>query len=100
LSLALVSISRKIEGDEMDAPTKTLNKRFCEVFGETFRVDGASLTGAETPADVRGWDSLGHLRLVSALEDAFSLQFTDDEVMAMESVAKIDEVLTKRGVTQ
>ena len=47
---------------------------------------------------VPGWDSAGHLRLVLALEERFSVVFDDDEIVELVSVSNIVELLEKRNV--
>ena len=78
--------------------TASIQQRVHEIFATTFRLKPAEVSDAQTPADVRGWDSLGHLRLIGALEDGFALSLADAEVMEMDSVAKIVEILTARGL--
>ena len=46
----------------------------------------------------RNWDSVTHLEITSALEDEFGIEFDIDEITAMENVAKIKQILRKRGV--
>jgi acyl carrier protein len=72
-------------------------KRLEEVFAEVFRLNVAQVDDSLTPEHVRGWDSLGHLRLVTVLEESFGVAFEGDDVMEMESVGKIREILAKRG---
>lgn len=65
-------------------------------FHEAFGVDAASVTLETVPDDVTGWDSLGHTVMVSALEEALDLAIDIDDVMEMESVAKIVRILEEK----
>jgi acyl carrier protein len=47
-------------------------------FKIAFGVDPESVTIATTPKDVPAWDSMGHVALVSALEQVFGLNFDVD----------------------
>lgn len=58
-------------------------------FVSAFAVDPATFTIETMPEDVNGWDSLGHLRLVTALQEQFGVEFEVNEVMDMDSVQKI-----------
>jgi len=49
-------------------------------------------------ANVEAWDSLKHMELIVALESAFEIELTFDEIVAMRSVQDIKRVLTGRGV--
>ena len=47
--------------------------------------------------DVEAWDSLKHMELVVSLEEAFGMQLTFDEIVAMQSVGEIKRVLRAKG---
>lgn len=49
-----------------------------------------------SPDTVEDWDSLKHMELIMALEEEFSVQFTDDEIMSMLSYRRILEVLERK----
>jgi acyl carrier protein len=61
-------------------------------FVSAFAIDPSKFTVEMLPEDVEGWDSLGHLRLVTALQEQFGLEFEVNEVMDMDSVKKIVEI--------
>lgn len=44
-----------------------------------------TLAYGETPE----WDSLGHMHLVAALEDAFEITFADEDIVKLTSLEKI-----------
>lgn len=48
--------------------------------------------------DVPQWDSVGHMTLVSELEDAFDIQFETDDIVDFNSYQKGMEILAKYGV--
>lgn len=58
-------------------------------FKAAFGIDPGSITIDTTPSDVPAWDSMGHVALVSNLEETFGLNFDVDEVMDMENVRQI-----------
>ena len=72
-----------------DTRTKVEN-----IFREVFDDDRLVLSDDLGPETLPAWDSLGHIRLISALEDELSLTFTLDEIEAMTSVAKILAIVT------
>jgi acyl carrier protein len=51
-----------------------------QVFRDVFEDDQLVLTDSMTAGDVPGWDSLGHLNLVIALEKRFGLKFATAEI--------------------
>lgn len=48
--------------------------------------------------DVEAWDSLKHMELIVALEQAYAVELTFDEIVAMQSVGQIKRVLRERSL--
>ena len=51
-----------------------------------------------TMQDVDAWDSLRHMELIVALEQAFSVELTFDEIVTMKGVREIKRVLAQRSI--
>jgi acyl carrier protein len=66
------------------------------VVAEVFRVPVAEVTDELSPDTLDDWDSLSHLRLVTALEEAFDVKFENAEIMDMASVGAIREMLERK----
>src|SRR4051812_5926026 len=49
------------------------------------------------PGQVPGWDSLGALKLLLALEEAFGVTLTEHDMMRAKSVADLDAVVREAG---
>ena len=73
-----------------------MEEKIRNAFVSAFAIDPSTFSLDFTPDEVRGWDSLGHLRLVAALQEQFQTEFEVDEVMQMEDVRKIIEVISKK----
>jgi acyl carrier protein len=67
------------------------------VLAEVLQVSPAIITDDLAMQDVDAWDSLKHMELIVALEDAFGLQLSFEEIVTMQSVGKIKLVLEERG---
>lgn len=50
-------------------------KQVEEIFREELELDDLELTDETTAEDVEGWDSLSHVQLVAAMEEAFGIEF-------------------------
>ena len=48
---------------------------------------------------VEQWDSVGHMSLIAALEDAFDILFETEDIIGFSSFEKGKEILTKYDVT-
>jgi acyl carrier protein len=60
-----------------------------------FNLDPGSITAEATYETVPGWDSLGHLRLIMAVEEAFAVRFTTEEIPTLLSVRLLCDALGK-----
>jgi acyl carrier protein len=60
----------------MDQLRKDAQQVLREVFGD----DTIAWTDTMTAGDVPGWDSLGHLNLIIALEKRFGIKFATAEI--------------------
>lgn len=68
------------------------------VVADVFGVPSASLTDASSPDSIDGWDSLGHVNLVLALESEFTVSISPEEAIAMVSIARIQQLLAGKSV--
>ena len=48
------------------------------------------------PDSCQNWDSLGNLRLITALEQAFQIKFTWSEISAMTHFASIRDIIARK----
>ena len=63
-------------------------------------LDDFEFTEATTAAEVPGWDSLSHVRILAAVEKAFGIQFRGLEVLRLRNVGELQALVEKktRGV--
>jgi acyl carrier protein len=72
--------------------------RISAVFSDVLDDDDVSLSRATTAADVPGWDSLAHVRLILAVEKAFGVKFSAAQVTKLKNVGDlVDAVEAKTG---
>ena len=69
-------------------------EKYNKVFMETLDVEADQLIGLSYQ-DVPAWDSVGHMGLISELEDAFDIQFETDDIVDFNSYEKGIELLKK-----
>jgi acyl carrier protein len=63
-------------------------QRLPGLFDDVFEYEGP--IGPETvAADVEGWDSVGHIRLILACEQAFGCRFEPREVVGLKDVGEL-----------
>ena len=78
-----------------------MEEKIYDVLNEIFRDvfdDDEIVVDAETNSDsIEDWDSLEHINLVVAIEKAFGLKFTMDEVTGMKNVGEMVEIIKERA---
>jgi acyl carrier protein len=67
-----------------------------QAFHDAFDVDPQLVSVNTGPDDIPGWDSAGHLGLVSSLESTFGVSFDVDDLMEMENVREIVRILQSK----
>ncbi len=74
-----------------------LNK-YKKAFTETFSIDDKGLEKLEYQS-IDNWDSIGHMTLMSAIEEAFGITFETDDIIDFSSFTKGKEILEKYKVS-
>lgn len=73
-------------------------EKYNEVFKENLSVDDEALNETLIYQSVPDWDSVGHMGLVSALEEAFDIMMETDDIIEFNSYLKGKEILKKYDV--
>ena len=68
------------------------------VISDVLLIEEGKITSEIEIHKVATWNSLSHIELVVALEEAFNIQFTEEDIVAMINVGEIRRVLNERGV--
>lgn len=68
-----------------------------EIFRDIFDDEDIVVTPETNSDSIEDWDSLEHINLVVAIEKAFDLKFSMDEVTGMKDVGEMVEIIKARG---
>ena len=71
-------------------------KKLTKVFREVFDDDSIELTPETTANDMDDWDSIEHINLIAAVEDAFGMRFQMREVSGMKNVGEMVQIIESR----
>lgn len=71
-------------------------KRVEEIFREELEQEELILTEETTAEDVEGWDSLSHVQLVAAMEEAFGIEFKSREILSWDNVGDLIDCIEKK----
>lgn len=69
-------------------------EKYNQAFIETFEITEAQLVGLKYQ-DITAWDSVGHMSLIAALEEAFEIMMDTDDIIDFNSYEKGKELLAK-----
>ena len=72
-------------------------EKYNAAFCETLQLEEKQLPGLKYQA-VPLWDSVGHMSLVAALEDALDIMMDTDDIIDFSSYEKGVEILRKYGI--
>lgn len=75
----------------------TNREKYDNAFIESLDVEKEQLMGLQYQG-VPTWDSVGHMGLISEIEDTFDIQFETDDIVDFNSYEKGIELLTKYDV--
>ena len=72
--------------------------KYSKAFSEAFEIDNSQINGKLKYNSVPEWDSIGHMTLIAALEEEFSISVETDDIIDFNSYKKGIEILGKYGV--
>ena len=64
-------------------------EKIIEIVATTCDVDKSGVTENSTVGDFPAWDSVGHLSILSNVEETFDISFEPEEMMEIEDVKDI-----------
>lgn len=72
-------------------------EKYTKAFTETFEITEEQTKGLKYQ-DIQAWDSVGHMGLVAAIEDAFNIMLDPDDIVDLSSFEKGIEILKKYNI--
>ena len=70
-------------------------KKYQDIFIESLSIDASSFNENVKYNEIPEWDSIGHMTLVSGLEEAFKISMETDDIVDYSSYKKGIEILKK-----
>lgn len=72
-----------------------MEEKLRTVFAESLGIPAADVVDTLKYADGPAWDSVAHMALVAAIEEAFDIMIDAEDVIDMSSFAKAKEIVAK-----
>lgn len=73
-----------------------IKDKVIEIIAGVCSVDKSEVNETSTVGDFPAWDSVGHLSILSSVEEAFDISFEPEEMMEMEDVKDIVEAVNAK----
>ena len=73
-------------------------KKYRDIFIQSLSIDEKKFNEKIKYNEIPEWDSIGHMTLMSSLEEKFSISMDTDDIVDFSSFEKGMEILEKYGV--
>lgn len=70
--------------------------RLNEVFQDVFDDEEITVNDATTADDIEDWDSLEHINLIVAVQNAFGVKFNIGQVNSMQNVGEMVDIILQK----
>ena len=80
----------------MTTTNQEIKARIKNVMAGVFGVPVEQISEDSSPDTIEKWDSLHHMNLIIALEEDFTLQFSDDEIAELLNFAMIQILIQEK----
>ena len=70
-------------------PSTHVYSKLTDIFRDVFDDDAIELNPNTTAADISGWDSVGHLNLIVAIEMRLKIKFRAAEIESLHNVGEL-----------
>ncbi len=74
-----------------------MHARVRTIVAEILGVDPASFGDDTRREEFESWDSMSHLRLITAVESTFGVHLTMEEIEALQSPRDVEDVVRAKG---
>ncbi len=75
------------------------NEKYKNVFSKSLSIESSKVSENLKYNDIPEWDSIGHMTLISGLEDEFNISIETDDIIDFSSFEKGKEILKKYKIT-
>lgn len=67
--------------------------KLARIVSDVLGLDSGSVSGDISREDVDSWDSLSHLRLITAVENEFGISLTMDQIAGISRLSDIQRIV-------
>lgn len=63
-----------------------------------FIEEGTELNDETGPDEIEAWDSLGHVNIITAVEDEFDIEISPEEIGEIKTIGDIKKMLAQKDI--
>jgi len=69
-----------------------MENRIKKVMANVFLIEASDIKENASPDSIPQWDSIGHLNLITSLEEEFDIVFSEDQIIEMLNLPLVIEI--------
>jgi len=73
-----------------------MEKKLTSIFVNVFSIEESIVSNELKMGDIPNWDSLGHLNIITAVEEEFEIHFTNDEMIELKSFQDFFDLISTK----
>ena len=73
-----------------------VNQRIVQIFNDIFDIENIKINNNTSQDDIKDWDSIGHVRLMMALEKEFNIKIPIDDAIKLLIFNDIKDYISKK----
>jgi len=74
----------------------TLFEKLNQIFGIVFDCETINISPEMTANDINGWDSLSHVNLIVAVENAFAIRFSQKQLLTLKNICSLQALIEQK----
>lgn len=74
-----------------------ISDKLKELILRELELDDCEIVDSTTAAEVPGWDSLNHIKVICAIEEAFQVRFKTTEILRLRNIGELQQLIDKNN---
>jgi acyl carrier protein len=75
-----------------------MGQAVAELLAQIFKIPLPSVRDDLALREIDAWDSLKHMEMIIIFEQTYAIEFSFDEIVAMQTVASVKQILENKGI--
>ena len=76
-----------------------MEQKLKELMANVFSIEISEISSLSSPDSISQWDSIGHLNLITSIEEEFGIYFDEEQIIQMLNFQLVNEI-TKEAISK